>query len=414
MSDPLLDGEANSVLLSEAEFVAQLDATPRTLTLLVLEPSPAMQVAFTHALGGSREHWDATFVATAAELRARIERPGEVDVLLADVHAAPALASLLSEVELRDGGILRVVLGHPEDLSAMADVAASAHRFVPRPVDVPALLDDLAATVRRRELASRGGALRLALGDTALPSSPTVWMELERATQDPNFGAADLAAVVEREAAVCAKALQLANSAWLGLPRRISRIEDAVVLIGARALKGLVLAAEVSASLGRELPPRWLARFEARSAAVGRAARIVAPEEIKDQAMVAGLLHDVGTLVLMRHHPQVMRVATDLPLLPRLELERDLVGANHAEVGGLLLAAWGLPDEIADAVAGHHSPWVGLRRALDLTGAVHVGEALVTRPEQVRDEGLPYLDQLGADDRVEAWLLAVGRGPVHG
>ncbi len=406
MNDHDLLNDLYGLTFDEAAFLDSLATTPRTLHLVVFESSGAMRDAMASALGDQREHWDVRFVERADELRAAIAGGG-VDVVLASADATASLPSLLSEVELRDPGALRVVLGDRIEDVGVLDASALAHRFVARPVDLPWLLDDLAAQVRRREVTSRSEALRLALGDTALPSSPSLWLALSKVVDDPEVGAAELAEIVEGNVAVTAKALQLANSAWFGLPRRVSRIEDAVVLLGSRALQALVLAAEVSASLGAEVDADWLAAFEQDATAVARAARVVAPPALRQDAVAAALLHDVGTLLLMRHHPEVMRVAVTMPLAQRLQLETDLVGATHAEVGALLLAAWGLPDSLVDGVLAHHSPWAGVRGELDLAGIVHVADALVRDRATVADVGLPYLDRLEAHAWLEVWMDAL-------
>ncbi len=408
MNDHDLLHDLYGLEFDELEMLERLASTPRALSLVVFEPSGGLQDAMRHALGDRREHWEVRFVGRDNELRAAIAGGG-VDVVLVAVDAAPALRSMLSEVELRDAGVLRVVIGDHGDEDAAVDALGLAHRFVSRPIDLPWLLDDLAAQVRRREVTSRSDALRLALGDTALPSSPGLWLQLARAAEDPELGAADLAAIVEGNVAVTAKALQLANSAWFGLPRKVSRMADAVVLLGSRALQALVLASEVSASLGAEVDPEWLADFEIHATAVARAARIVSPPALRQDAVAAALLHDVGTLLLMRHHPEVMKVAVTMPTQQRLQLERDLVGATHAEVGALLLGAWGLPDLLVDAVLAHHAPWVGVRGQFDLAGVVHVADALVHRPAEMSEVGMPYLERIGADGWIEPWLDALAR-----
>lgn len=380
--------------------------TPVAHRLLVWEPAAVLHDALRASLGRQSELWETTFVRSPDQLRAALDHV-HFDVVLADVDAAGPMGSLLSEVGLRAPWALRVVMGGHGADAAMLDAISAAHRFVARPIDMPRLLDDLAATLRRRMALRDVDALRLAFADTALPAAPGIWIELTRALADPEVGAAEMGSIVERDPAVAAKALSLANSAWFGLPRKVMDVRDAVVLLGGEAVQALVLAAEVSALVGGGVDRDWMARFEAHAAAVARAATVVAPAGVRRAAVAAGLLHDIGSLVLMRHHPKLMLAAAEMDLPTRLGVERDLVGATHAEIGAMLLDAWGLPDELIDAVLDHHRPPTTLATALTLAGVVHIADALVKDPDAALEEGIDHATAVGLADDVEGWVAAL-------
>lgn len=124
------------------------------------------------------------------------------------------------------------------------------------------------------------------------------------------------------------------------------------------------------------------------------------------EALVSGLLHDVGRLILAAVYPKAYSLVNQRrePAIALGSREVQVFGATHAEVGGYLLGLWGLPDPVVDAVTFHHHPVTGNSTGFTALTAVHVAEALLEKKGR-EGEGMsfPYLDSLELTHRVPAW-----------
>jgi HD-like signal output (HDOD) protein len=210
----------------------------------------------------------------------------------------------------------------------------------PLQADPPALVERLAEELERLP-ASRGSALR------------TI-----QVADDPEAGAADVAAVAGLDPALTARILRLANSAYYGLCGRVGTTSFAVTVVGFSAVRSLAAVAAAGLTGPDDLPPG----FWRRAAAVAAATSLVAPRVRADvpEAFCAGLLHDLGVALLRAHdralHERVQERITARPgpwALVREEVRA--YGGTHADLGAHVLRAWSFPDGICAAVAGHHS-----------------------------------------------------------
>lgn len=216
-----------------------------------------------------------------------------------------------------------------------------------------------------------------------LPALPAVVTQVMRLIEDPDSTAADLNAVISRDQALTAKVLRLANSAYYGFARRVGTVTEAVVLLGFNTIRNLVLAASVSNVLQREAPGYHLARGELwrHSLTSAMAARLLARKarfRAAEEAFVAGLLHDIGKLILSQYVGQAYQELLDRVAqsgLPFMEAERQVLGFDHAQAGGLVAEKWNLPEALVEAISCHHQPQLA-RRHPPLTALAHAGDAL--------------------------------------
>jgi putative nucleotidyltransferase with HDIG domain len=216
-----------------------------------------------------------------------------------------------------------------------------------------------------------------------LPTLPAVTAQVFRVVEDERSSAQDLASVIATDQSLTSRILRLANSAFYGFPRAITSVNQAVVLLGFGTVKGLVLAATVAERLaGGEGSSFDRERFWLHTVGVANAARIVArslrgvPEEL---AYVAGLLHDIGKLVLDRffvhEYSEAALLARRLPCLIR-DAELTVLGLDHAEVGGRLMERWRLATAIVVPVAYHHRPAMAPPEHWGVAATVHLADVL--------------------------------------
>lgn len=194
----------------------------------------------------------------------------------------------------------------------------------------------------------------------ALPASTGKLLELAR---DPEADFKEIAGVIELDPTLTARVLRAANSALYGVPRRIQTLHQATVLLGRDTIVNLSLSISVmsmQANFERHQWPFEHVQFWRHSFAVASLARRMAlhiPDVNPDEAYVAGLIHDIGKLVMLDHfgevYSQIVMAAQD-GLKPLFMLEREIVDMDHATVGHALCLHWKIPPSITRAVAEHH------------------------------------------------------------
>lgn len=363
--------------------------------VVFIDDHPTVLSGLERMLHPMREQWRMTFVphpGTALEILAK----DPADVVIADMQM-PDLdgAELLREVRSRWPDTVRIILsGYADDGAALRSVPV-AHQFLAKPCD-PAVL---AATVRDAcDLRDR--MIRPALRETigrldSLPSAPRVFSAITEALGQPEVPLKKVAAIITRDPSCALKLLQLVNSSFFGMARRVTRVDEAVAYLGVARVRDIVLATEVAAGFQQSTPAlvRLAQEISDHSLAVAMAARQqVAPRHAHD-AFMAGMLHDIGKLVLAMNMPDIYLEIEHLrqagQQLCTLELER--FGATHAEVGAYLLRLWGLPLTLVDAVARHHDP-----QPADPAGGP-VPAALAAAVAQVASDDL-MLITAGGDD----------------
>lgn len=195
-----------------------------------------------------------------------------------------------------------------------------------------------------------------------LPSLPSVYFQVDRVINHPSSSVADIGAVLAHDQALCARLLRIANSAFYGFPQRIEGVAEAVRIMGTRQLRDLVLATVVLMQF-KGLDPRLvnMTSFWRHALASGIAARAIAGlrrESNTERFFVAGLLHDIGSLLLYQAQPALAQAAIERHRATDLSLEaaeRAVIGCHHGAVGAALMASWKLPHFYQDVAAGHHA-----------------------------------------------------------
>lgn len=211
-----------------------------------------------------------------------------------------------------------------------------------------------------------------------LPSLPGVVSELLSSFANDDVDVDLVARQIAHDQALTARVLRVANSSFYGLQNKVGTIQEAVVVLGFRAVRSMVLAVGMSGVLRAEQCKGFDAvAYQRHCIGVGIAAwNLAEPAGVnRDLAFTGGLLHDIGKLALAANFPfeyaEVLeyRRKHDCFLVVA---ERDLLGMDHAEVGGMLAEAWHFPKSLHQAVAEHHSP--AAATADSLANLIHVAD----------------------------------------
>ena len=231
-----------------------------------------------------------------------------------------------------------------------------------------------------------------------LPSLPDVAVKVARTIDHPTAGAGDVARVLTMDQGLTARVLRLANSVFYGAARRISTVSDAIVLLGMRTVRNLAMASSVEDVLGREVSGYAMRRGELwrHSCACANAAQSLAAltgYPVPEEAFVAGLLHDVGKVLLSVHmqteFTNILKLAEEEEI-SFMDAEQRVLGFDHAEVGACVLERWNLPRPLVDAVRYHHAP-MAQPEFSRLTALVHVADTMcVLLGIGVGGDGLHY------------------------
>lgn len=216
-----------------------------------------------------------------------------------------------------------------------------------------------------------------------LPALPVVAMRVMQLTGDTQNSAREVALAISRDPSFAARILQMANSAYYGLPRSVGTISEAVVLLGMRTVRNIAIAAATRDLLSRELSGYALGRGDLwrHSMATAICARGLAESTRRhdpEEAFVAGLLHDIGKIVMSLYVGEAyaeLQARMETDNLSFLEAERATFGFDHAEVGGIMAKKWNLPTQLTEAIAHHHEPMQD-GKVSSLAAVVHIANVI--------------------------------------
>jgi HD-like signal output (HDOD) protein len=219
-----------------------------------------------------------------------------------------------------------------------------------------------------------------------LPALPLIVNKLIKVVNSPDTSAEDAAELIEKDPALTSKVLRLANSAFYGMPRSISSVSSAVVILGFNTLKSLVLSASVInmfPSSGPKIAFDRL-RFWKHSIVSAMVARSIAQHIMgvtvmdPQSAFCAGIMHDIGKLIFELFTPAdyaaVCKKSQEKGM-PLVEAESSVMGITHAQIGHILADKWALPLELEAAIVYHHDPQAA-KNIRELVTTVHLADGI--------------------------------------
>jgi putative nucleotidyltransferase with HDIG domain len=248
-----------------------------------------------------------------------------------------------------------------------------------------------------------------------IPTLPAALPKLLDLIDSSDSSAGDISDAVSHDPALASKILKVANSAYYGFARTITSLEQAVAILGFRMTRSLALSLQVMTGFqfAAEFP-----QFSNRGLWVHSIAVATLMREIQrlsggrfagGHIFVIGILHDIGKIVLAHYFPDVLRAALERlqedPDRRLEEVERELIGFDHAHVGELLLDRWRIPVKIIRPISLHHSSenpdgitdTALLRIANALTQRIHLGEGGNLSPPDILDSDRSLLSLSDAD-----------------
>jgi len=196
-----------------------------------------------------------------------------------------------------------------------------------------------------------------------LPSIPYMMIEVTKLLDNPRTSASELGFVISRDQGLVAKILTVANSPLYGLPRRVSTIEFAIVILGFDHIKNIVIALSMIEAFKNIDEKKWNRKtFWVHSLVTAAAAKRIADDigyPKSGEAFTAGLLHDLGISVIQRYFKDEFTAICDLVENEKLSFvtaEYQVLGITHQEIGNFLAEKWNLPKILSDSMLNHHEP----------------------------------------------------------
>jgi len=245
------------------------------------------------------------------------------------------------------------------------------------------------------------GKILMNLGD--LPALPQITNRIIELTADPESTNQEICDLINRDQVLVAKVLRLVNSAYYGLPRKVAAVSEAVALVGMQTLRTLVIGASVYKTLEglQKKPVRIYKDIWHHALACAVSSRLIAAELMirqKDHAFTAGLLHDIGRVILVtlciEQYQQVFELA-EVRGCCLIEAEIEILETCHTEVGKMVAHKWNLPMTLVDPIGYHHEPFSDCSNQ-ELVQIVYLGNIVA----KLAGYGSDGCDQVNLNDAV--------------
>ncbi|MEJ2140853.1 MAG: HDOD domain-containing protein [Gammaproteobacteria bacterium] len=248
----------------------------------------------------------------------------------------------------------------------------------------------------------------LVSGIVSLVSLPEVYLRVNEMLDDPNTTAKAIGKVLSQDTGLTARLLRVANNPLYGYTAKVDTVSRAVSVVGLRELRKLVLSASAMENFSK-IPSDVLnmVRYWRHSVYCGVVAQLLAERcnvLHSERLFIAGLLHDIGKLVIAERTPNQARESIEVSAEKSIldfEAEKLVMGYNHSEIGGKLLRAWRMPSTLCDAVEFHHEP-LKAKNALIETCLVHIANAMTGMAERGLDADNDMMIEPVVD---EAWKI---------
>lgn len=386
------------------------------INILFVDDEPNILGGLKRMLRPMHREWDMSFAEGGVQA---LNMLGEksFDVVVSDMKM-PGMdgSQLLFQVRNQFPQTVRIILsGYSEKEMVMKSVG-TAHQYISKPCDSETLKETVSRACALRDLLTSEKIRRLVSQIKTVPSLPTLYNELlaELNLSEPSMQ--KIAEIVKKDIGMTVKILQIINSAFFGLRRNISDAGEAIGFLGLDTVMALTLSIGVFSQFDSKNDtgsiPQRLWEHSMSVAMTAKAIAKSADKETANDSFTAGLLHDVGKVLLAVNLPEQFAKIEELmhsEQISHCEAEIALFDTTHSEVGAYLLGLWGLPHKIVEAVAFHDHPSRFQNGAFSALTAVHVSnvfhdnrnEDLFTDPEKFFD--LNYLSKLGLMEDLPKW-----------
>ena len=390
------------------------------LKVLFVDDDEQVLQGLKRSLRPLRDEWDMTFIGSGQDALDYVQST-DIDMIVSDIRM-PGIdgVQLLSTIRDTHPRVIRMALSGHADKDMELQCAAAAHQFLAKPTSAEELKESMVRASCMIKLLN-SSELRAATGGLkSLPSIPRLYQQITEEIAKPNCSTQAIADIVDKDVSMSAKVLQLVNSAFFGLSTNVESISKAVGLLGIDTLRSLVLAEEAFISFAEAessgINLDMLSGHSLKTATLAQAISKHQGQSRKEAetAFMAGIVHNIGKLVLAHSFPARYRNVTEMVREgdSYYHAEQLEFGVSHPQVGGYLLGIWGLPYLVVEATAFHHYPSDAESDSVFAPlSAVYLAISLIKAQEmnmdidQLKDSlDQDYINYVADMSELEAWM----------
>lgn len=387
--------------------------------ILFVDDEQSLLDGLKRSLRSQRNDWDMHF-APSGEEALRLTQDERFDVVVSDMRM-PGMsgAELLEQLSVVHPEMVRIILSGHSDETMILKAIPYAHQFLSKPCDADLIKRVINRSLKLKSLVGDEHLQLLVSQIKALPTLPRLYVELTDLLQSDQATVQKIGEVISRDPAMVTKVLQMVNSAFFGVGRHISNPVQAATMLGTETLRSLVLSAGIFLQFDDKklsIGNFSLEALHRHSLYVSLLAKAIAEtmgadKQMLEDCLLAGLLHDIGKLILVQGMPeeyqqfyhQMHDCKSDM-----VATERKIFHADHGRVGAYLLGLWALPESLVEAVAYHHDPQSAGQVDFSPLLAVHVADVLASSEctdlaVQPAGLDLAYLEASGVSNRLDEW-----------
>jgi HD-like signal output (HDOD) protein/CheY-like chemotaxis protein len=369
-----------------------------------------------------RGEWQVFFATSGREALALMENQA-MDLIVSDMMMSEMRGDeLLKQVSQKYPATVRMILSGYTDEETLRSGLEVAHQYLSKPISAEVLREVISQVFKIQACVSNPRIIA-AIGDIHnLPSLPKIYHELNRAIADENTTIQDVSAIFSRDMVLSAKLLQLVNSPYFGLNRKISSLTEAVNLIGVKKLSSLVLSVHIRNAFPIDNPhiERYMEYLWIDAARVSDLALLIAlsedqPDDRPHQAYLGGLLHNLGLLIFLSRGGDKLKKLMELTknsTKPVNELETTIFGFNRCEAAAYVLSLWKIPPRVIESILLQKTPNESDYDGVNAMTAVHVAACLLRPAVMVGYDRLfeidlneDYLCRINKWERLSHWQL---------
>jgi HD-like signal output (HDOD) protein len=386
--------------------------------ILFVDDEPMVLNGLERMLRGMRKEWSMVFAESGGEALQVLETQ-DFEVVVTDMRMPGMNGSeLLERVQKKFPEIVRIVLTGHSDQELILKSVRTAHQYLSKPCDASTLKNTVLRALALRELLKDDALKQLVSNTGSLPSLPKLYQEIMVELRSEDASMDRIAEIISRDVGMSAKIHQMVNSAFFALPRHIESIVQAVNLLGLETIKALVLSAQIFSRFeAKGVPEAFLEKLWRHGMGTAAFAKAIAREEnlsreMVDDTFLAGMLHDVGKLVLATGLPDKYREIirrTEENGISFKKMEHEMLGTTHGSVGAYLMGLWGFDDNVVEAIAFHHEPGTHPVRTMGVLAGVHAANALEhvsgVKGTQLSEApmDMAFLNRIGCAEKLDRW-----------
>lgn len=386
------------------------------INVLFVDDEPNILKGLKRMLRTMRWEWDMSFI-DGGEKALQLMEENSYDIIVSDMRM-PNMdgATLLSKVKEKYPQTVRIILSGYSETEMIMRSVNTAHQYLSKPCDSETLCRTVSRAFALRDLLADPYLQKLVSRMHTVPSLPSLYSKLtdELEKEDPNVKV--IGKIIQQDIGMTVKLLQIVNSAFFGLRRDITDVTDAIHILGTETIKSLTLSLgvfsqfEKSSGITEELTNVWQ-----HSIKVGWLAKNIATKqgsEKSNDSFTAGLLHDIGKIVLAVNMPEKYKKIQNIEQEENQEkyvLEKETFQTTHSAVGAYLLGLWGLPRSTVEAVAFHQNPSEYETDTFSALTAVHIADIICKNPDADLANNpseyfdLNHLEKVGVTEKIGLW-----------